>query len=342
MRTKGVYRNADNTFQQHDGDPYIYLRIMREWYCYNPNEKPLGGGAMGDVYLGYRIKTRTPIAVKRVKDAYANNRQIRDRARQEASLAFRHQNLVEMIGCCEYDAHSCTGPIWILSNLVQGENIDKYIQNNLTYDPARVEKICTAIKSILDALEYIHSKGVIHRDIKPSNIMIEKGFNARLMDLGISRMNGGNKFSSYGFIGTPEYSAPEQIKRQEGNTGEPINATTDIYELGITFYELLDGKNPMLDSSESETLARQINEDLPPSPSIPNKLMKVIWKATEKEQAKRYQTAREFRDAIDEALLPEKPWWETVSEWMQTNIVGIVASVVAIGVIIFIIVLMTR
>lgn len=341
MGVKITHRNADNTFQQHAGDPYIYLRILQEWYCYNPNEKPLGGGAMGDVYFGYRVMTKSPIAVKRVKDAYANNRQIRERARQEASLAFRHPNLVEMLGCCEYDAQSCTGPIWILSNFVKGENIDEFIQKNLASDPARIEKICSAIKSVLDALEYIHSKGVIHRDIKPSNIMIENGNNARLMDLGISRMNGGNKFSSYGFIGTPEYSAPEQIKRQEGNTGDPINATTDIYELGITFYELLDGKNPMLDTSESGTLAKQINETLPASPRIPDKLMKVIWKATEKSQAKRYQTAREFRDAIDEALMPDKPWWTGVSEWMQRNIIGIMLGIVALGVIIFIIALMT-
>ena len=276
------------TVVQRKNDPYIYLYVMGEWYCYNPQEAPLGSGAMGDVYRGYRCKNGAVVAVKRVKDFYANNKMIRERARLEASLAFRHPNLVEMIGSCEYAPDN--GPIFILSHFVQGEDIDKYVKG-FSDSNTKVEKICNAICSVLDALDYVHSRGVIHRDIKPSNIMIENGSNVRLMDLGISRMNGGNKFSQYGFIGTPQYSAPEQIKREEGNSATTINATTDIYELGITFYELLTGENPMDCESEAETLAKQISDPLPSNPSIPKKLMQVIWKATEKEQSKRYQTA---------------------------------------------------
>ena len=324
------------TVVQRPNDPYIYMYVMGEWYCYNPMEAPLGSGAMGDVYRGYRCKNGAMIAVKRVKDFYANNKMIRERARLEASLAFRHPNLVEMIGCCEYAPDN--GPIFILSNFVQGDDIDKYVKG-FADSPNRVEKICNAICSVLDALDYVHSRGVIHRDIKPSNIMIENGSNVRLMDLGISRMNGGNKFSSYGFIGTPQYSAPEQIKREEGNTANPINATTDIYELGITFYELLTGENPMDCDSEAETLARQISEALPSNPAIPRKLMNVIWKATEKEQSKRYQTALEFKNAINNALLPDPPLSERISIWIQSHIVALVSIIVAIAFIIFLIVL---
>ena len=325
------------TVVQRKNDPYIYLYVMGEWYCYNPQEL-VGSGAMGDVYRGYRCKNGAMIAVKRVKDFYANNKMIRERARLEASLAFRHPNLVEMIGCCEYAPDN--GPIFILSHFVQGDDIDKYVKG-FADSPNRVEKICNAICSVLDALDYVHSRGVIHRDIKPSNIMIENGSNVRLMDLGISRMNGGNKFSSYGFIGTPQYSAPEQIKREEGNTANPINATTDIYELGITFYELLTGKNPMDANSEAETLARQISESLPSDPAIPKKLMSVIWKATEKEQSKRFQTALEFKNAINEALIPDPPLMERISQWLQNHIVALVSIIVAIAVIIFFIILIS-
>lgn len=324
------------TVVQRKNDPFIYLYVMGEWYCYNPQEPPLGSGAMGDVYRGYRCKNGAMIAVKRVKDFYANNKMIRERARQEASLAFRHPNLVEMIGCCEYAPDN--GPIFILSHFVQGEDIDKYVKG-FADSPNRVEKICKAVCSVLDALDYVHSRGVIHRDIKPSNIMIENGSNVRLMDLGISRMNGGNKFSMYGFIGTPQYSAPEQIKREEGNTANPINATTDIYELGITFYELLTGENPMDAGSDLETLAKQISEPLPSNPAIPKKLMNVIWKATEKEQSKRYQSALEFKNAIYEALLPDPPLWERISGWMQNHIVALVSIIVAVAGIIFFIIL---
>ena len=324
------------TVLQRKGDPFIYLYVMGEWYCYNPMEPPLGSGAMGDVYRGYRCKNGSIVAVKRVKDFYANNKMIRERAKQEASLAFRHPNLVEMIGYCEYAPDH--GPIFILSHFVDGEDVDKYVEK-FRNSPNRIEKICSTVSSVLDALDYVHSRGVIHRDIKPSNIMIENDSNVRLMDLGISRMNGGNKFSQYGFIGTPQYSAPEQIKRDEGNSGSVINATTDIYELGITFYELLTGKNPFDTGTEAETLAKQISEPLPEDDSIPKKLMKVILKATEKEQIKRYQTALDFKNAIAESLLPEPPIFVRLSLWLQTHIVAVVVAIVALAIFVFIIML---
>ena len=326
------------TVMTRKGDPFIYLYVMGEWYCYNPQEPPLGSGAMGDVYIGYRCKTGATIAVKRVKDAYANNRMIRERAQQEASLAFRHPNLVEMIGYCEYAPDG--GPIFILSNFVQGENIDTYVKH-LQEGPSRVEKISIAICSVLDALDYVHSRGVIHRDIKPSNIMVENNSNVRLMDLGISRMNGGNKFSSFGFIGTPEYSAPEQLTREQDGANTRIDATTDIYELGITFYELLSGENPMAAPSESETLTKQMKEQLPPSDKIPRRLMQVIWKATEKDQTRRFQTALDFKKAIQQALQPEPSVSQRLSAWAESHVVliSIVTSIIVLAIFLIIIML---
>ena len=328
---------AERKFQtvvQRKNDPYLYLYVMGEWYCYNPQESPIGTGAMGDVYRGYRCKNGAVIAVKRVKDCYANNKMIRERAQQEASLAFRHPNLVEMIGYCECAPDS--GPIFILSNFVQGENIDKYVLR-FGDNPSRVEKVCNAICSVLDALDYVHSRGVIHRDIKPSNIMVENGSNIRLMDLGIARMNGGNKFSAFGFIGTPEYAAPEQILREQNGTQTQINASTDIYALGVTFYELLTGENPMACASEAETITKQMKEKLPSSPKIPRKLMNVIWKATEKDQTSRFQTAMDFKHAIESALLPDPSFKERFSAWIQGHVVSLVVGIISIAVILFII-----
>lgn len=193
---------------------------------------------------------------------------------------------------------------------------------------------------MLDALDYVHSRGVVHRDIKPSNIMIENESNIRLMDLGIARMNGGNKFSAFGFIGTPQYSAPEQISRDK-NSSVQINASTDIYELGITFYELLTGKNPFDAPTEMGTLTKQMKESLPNDDKIPRKLMQVIWKATEKDQSKRYQTALEFKTAHPnrQCCLPLSTSAK-VQDWVDSHIgicIGSVAAlIVFIGLLIFI------
>lgn len=306
---------SSRTVYQRPDDPYIYLLVMGEWYYYDPTSTPLGSGAMGTVYMGYRVKDGARMAIKRVKDSYSNNSMIRERARQEASLAFRHNNLVEMIGYCEYAPDN--GPIFLISKYVSGKNIDEYAKEFLNGND-RVEKICNAIFQVLDALEYIHSRGVIHRDIKPSNIMVESDSNIRLMDLGIARMNDGNKFSQYGFIGTPQYAAPEQILRDKTRTVQ-INAATDLYALGITFYEILTGVNPFDADTEVDTLTRQMRETLPSHDAIPKCIMNVISKATEKEQSKRFQTAEEFRSALKDALLPQKSIFQRFKEWLGLN-----------------------
>lgn len=285
---------------QREGDPMIYLQVMGQWFYYDPFSKPLGEGAMGTVYLGYSCNSNFRIAVKRVKDIYANNKMIRERARQEASLSFTHPNLVQMIGMCEYQPDR--GPIFILSNYVAGVTLETHVKEQLSQlmPQDRNEKICNEMCCVLDALQYLHTRGVVHRDIKPSNIMIENGTIVKLMDLGIARMNGGNKYSSYGFIGTPQYAAPEQILRESLHS--EINARTDIYSLGVTFYELLTGINPFNSQIEAEILSNQVTKKLPYDKAISRKLFKVLLKATEKESAKRFASALDFKDGINDAI----------------------------------------
>ena len=313
---------------QREGDPRIYLNVMGRWYYYDPNSVPLGEGAMGTVYLGFSCNSNQRIAVKRVKDVYANNKMIRERAKQEASLSFSHPNLVQMIGLCEVAPDY--GPLFILSGYVAGITLDAHIKEQLNYLPLedKVEKISNEICKVLDALQYLHSRGVVHRDVKPSNIMIENGSTVKLMDLGIARLNGGNKYSSFGFIGTPQYAAPEQILRDNDNS--EINAQTDIYALGVTYYELLTGKNPFKTEVEAEMLSRQIKMKLPYDKNIPRCIFDVIMKATEKTPAKRYKSAIEFKFAIAEALQRSKEnyvkFW-VISNW-KLVLCGFVVSLI--------------
>lgn len=325
--SRSSHLRADTkTVLQYPHDPNIYLYVLNEWYCYNPYDNPIGAGAMGTVYRGFCCSTGRPVAIKRVIDTYANNYQIRKRAKDEAMLAFRHPNLIEMLGYCECNPDY--GPIFLVSNYVQGQDIDKYVRT-LENSPAREEKISLAICSVLDALDFVHAHNLVHRDIKPSNIMVENNSNVRLMDLGIAKINEGNSYSQFGFIGTPEYSAPEQITGDR----DKINKTTDIYALGITFYELLTGENPMACVSEAETLTKQMQVPLPPNNRISKKLFKVILKATEKEQANRYQTAMQFKAAIKEVLIPSPSMLERIQLWISNHIIGFMGVILSLGII---------
>lgn len=318
---------------QKEGDPRIYLNVMGQWYYYDPNSTPLGDGAMGTVYLGFSCNSNQRIAVKRVKDVYANNKMIRERAKQEASLSFSHPNLVQMIGLCEVAPNY--GPIFILSGYVAGITLDAHVKEQLNLLPQedRIEKISNELCKVLDALQYLHSRGVVHRDVKPSNIMIENGSVVKLMDLGIARLNGGNKYSSYGFIGTPQYAAPEQILRDSDNT--EINAQTDIYALGVTYYELLTGKNPFKTDVEAEMLSRQIKMKLPYDKKIPRSIFNVILKATEKVPAKRYKSASEFKFAILDALQRSKE--NSIKDWVLTNWKPLLGGIVIILILLIIV-----
>ena len=320
---------------QKEGDPRIYLNVMGQWYYHDSNSTPLGNGAMGTVYLGFSCNSNQRIAIKRVKDIYANNKMIRERARQEASLSFSHPNLVQMIGLCEVAPNY--GPIFILSGYVAGITLDAHVKEQLNLLPQKdkIEKISSELCKVLDALQYLHSRGVVHRDVKPSNIMIENGSVVKLMDLGIARLNGGNKYSSYGFIGTPQYAAPEQILRDSDNT--EINAQTDIYALGVTYYELLTGINPFKTDVEAEMLSRQIKMKLPYDKKIPRSIFNVISKATEKVPAKRYKSASEFKFAILDALERNKE--NSIKEWILANWTLLIGGFVAV--LILLIILLT-
>lgn len=285
---------------QPNGRALICLNVSGHRYIYDPNSKPLGEGAMGTVYLGFSQESNERVAIKRIKDRYANNIKIRERAKQEATLSLSHPNLVEMKGLCECASNE--GPIFILSGYIAGITIEAHVKeqlNNLAPSD-RLEKIVSEICCVLDALQHLHSNGVVHRDVKPSNIMIENGSVVKLMDLGVARLNGGNKYSSFGFIGTPQYAAPEQIARKDGNS--EITAQADIYATGITLYELITGTNPFKTVVDAEVLSRQMTMKLPYNNKLPRSIYKVILKATEKNPELRFKSATEFKYALMDAF----------------------------------------
>jgi serine/threonine-protein kinase len=272
-----------------------------ERFCYYHCEEFLiGSGAMGEVYKGWCAeKPEQKVAIKKVYNRHAENPQIRNRAKYEASLSIDHPNLIKMLGYCEFDRQR--GPVYVISELIRGETIDAFVTGiELSM---RVDIVSRMMCSALDALSCLHAQNppIWHRDLKPSNIMVENARNIKIMDLGIATSDG----ISFGTLegrgfGTYPYAPPEQITGQRNM----INASSDLYSLGITFYELLTSVNPFAGGSDVDILERQITMNLPYNKCIPHSLFKVLLKATAKKQSDRYQTALSFKEAIVKAINP--------------------------------------
>ncbi|MDR1556848.1 MAG: serine/threonine protein kinase [Tannerellaceae bacterium] len=261
---------------------------------YHSEQFYIGGGAMGEVYKGwYANNPEQKVAIKKVHARHAENKSIRERAKFEASLFIVHPNLIKMLGYCESD--QTKGPVYIISELIRGETIDKFAKR--IESARRVVPVSKMMCSILDALHCLHTRTICHRDVKPSNIMVDHMGNAKLMDLGIATADGISFGTLNQGFGTYPYAPPEQIT----GARDDVNHLSDIYSLGVTFYELLTGFNPFYSRIEIETVERQITMPLPYNKFIPRPLFKVLLKATAKKKSDRYQSAEDFKKAVIKA-----------------------------------------
>jgi serine/threonine-protein kinase len=148
---------------------------------------------------------------------------------------------------------------------------------------------------ILDALEYIHSRGVVHRDLKPENVMVDDHDNVKLIDFGIASKEGSRRLTYAGFsqtLGTPDYISPEQVKGKRGDQ------RSDVYAMGVMLYEMLTGRTPFSGPSPLAIMNdRLINHPFPPreaNPEISPQLQEVIYRALERDPHHRYPDAHEF------------------------------------------------
>src|SRR5437588_1618896 len=148
---------------------------------------------------------------------------------------------------------------------------------------------------ICDALEYIHSKGVVHRDLKPENIMVDRDDHVKLIDFGIAGSAGMRRLTFAKLthaMGTPDYISPEQVKSKRGD------ARSDIYALGVMLYEMLTGEVPFHGPSAFAIMNdRLLNNPVPPreaNPEISPQLQEILYRALERKPENRYASAREF------------------------------------------------
>lgn len=148
---------------------------------------------------------------------------------------------------------------------------------------------------ILDALEYVHSHGVVHRDLKPENIMLDANDNVKLIDFGIAGKQGARRLTFGKFTqltGTPEYISPEQVRGKRGD------ARSDIYATGVILFEMLTGVSPFQGPNPLAVMNERLHHDPTPvreiAPEVSAELQEILTRALEREPGNRYASAREF------------------------------------------------
>ncbi len=260
---------------------------------------PLGEGGMAAVYKAYQPSMERYVAIKVLPRQMAESAEFIARFKREAHLLaqLQHPHILPV-----FDYGQADGYTYIVM---------PFIQSGTLADAMRIRQMSLPevgriITQVGDALGYAHVRGMIHRDVKPSNVLIDERGNCLLTDFGLARMTDASaKLTSSGAVmGTPAYMSPEQ------GAGQPLDGRSDIYSLGIIFYEMITGQVPYQAETPIAIVFKHIQDPLPPVrkfvPDLPEEIEMVLLKSLAKNPADRYQTAEDFVHAIELAI-PAKP-----------------------------------
>jgi hypothetical protein len=259
--------------------------LGRQWFGDFQLLELLGRGGMASVYRADRGGEL--VALKRPLTAFLENPDFVKRFEREADIGrtLNHPNIVRIL-----ERGDVEGVPYFTMELVVGQTLQGLLKTRGALEPQAAAGV---VAQAAEALDLAHGKGVIHRDLKPSNIMLLPDGTAKVMDFGIASARRFEGLTATGdFLGTPDYVAPEVI---EGSDAEP---RSDLYSLGIVFYELLTGRRPFTGDTPFAILKKHCTET-PPPPSrlrgdVPQDLDAVVVRLLEKEPAARFKDAEEL------------------------------------------------
>jgi serine/threonine-protein kinase len=251
--------------------------------------EPIANGGMGQVFKAEHVITKRIEAVKILSGAGTEQETQRFLREIQLQASLSHPNIAAV-----YNAFPYENDLVMVMELVEGETLRTVLQKG----PLAPDVAVRYASQVLDAIGYAHAHGVIHRDISPSNIVITPPGNIKLKDFGLAKASAAPSASESGScLGSPHYMSPEQVK-----DAMRASASSDIYSVGAVLYEMVTGRTVFQsDSSFAVMQAHVESAPTPPSqinPALPAAVNAAILKALEKDPAKRFATAGEFRHAI--------------------------------------------
>jgi serine/threonine-protein kinase len=255
-------------------------------------ERELGRGGMGVVFLARDVALDRPVAIKLLPPAMAAQGALKERFLREAQMAAKlsHPNIIPI-----FAVEALGEFVFFVMAYVDGETLGQRIREKGPLTPAAATRM---LQEVAWALAYAHARGIIHRDVKPDNILLERETGRALVgDFGIARLTATSGGTGVGeVLGTAQYMSPEQA------CGEPLDARSDLYALGVVGYYTLSGRLPFDAPDVAGMLAQHIAKPPPPlssvAPGIPKRLAQAIDRCLAKKPEDRFPTGEALAEAV--------------------------------------------
>jgi serine/threonine protein kinase/tetratricopeptide (TPR) repeat protein len=290
----------------------------------------LGEGGMGRVYKATDRELGRVIAIKVLLSELTNDAQVIQRFKHELLLASRisHKHILRI-----HDLSEADGVKFITMAYVEGKDLNQVLK---TESPLPLERCLKFARQLCEALAAAHAEGVVHRDFKPHNVLVAKDDQVYVSDFGLATSFETAKMGmtrSGAFVGTPKYMSPEQV---EGGT---VDQRSDLYSLGLVFYEMATGEVPFAGESTWQVMYQRVKEKPKDpklvKPDLPDWVARIMMHCLEKNPADRYQNANEILADMDSHRSPSShsqtvilPITPKAAKWTGTAIGAFVVLVI--------------